>query len=145
MLIAIGNDHAGFPLKKPLMEYLQREGYSVVDCGCDSEEAVDYPDVAKITCDAMIEYGADFAILICGSGVGMCIAANKIRGIRAATTNDVYSARMAKEHNHANVISIGARVVNPEQAKEIVDTFIKSEQQGGRHELRVAKIMELEE
>ena len=142
--IAIGCDHGGFDLKAEISGLLTELGYEIIDCGCYSTASVDYPDIAKVLCDKIIGGECEKGILICGTGIGMSIAANKINGIRCAHCTDTYSAAMAKQHNNANVIAIGARITGSELAKCIVKSWLESEFLGGRHAARVDKIMELE-
>lgn len=143
MEIAIGSDHAGVQLKKEIIALLTAEGYQAIDCGTYSEEAVDYPDIAEITANIVREKKIP-GILICGTGIGISIAANKIPGIRAALCHDLFSARLAREHNDANILAIGSRITGSGLAEEIVKTFIKTDFAAGRHQRRVEKIMALE-
>ena len=143
-MIAIGSDHGGFELKEIIKKYLLEHGYDVKDFGVNTTESVDYPDMAYPVCMSVVENECDKGILICGTGIGISIAANKVHGIRAALCSDCYSARMAKEHNNANVMVLGGRVIGSELAKEIVQTWLDAEFQGGRHENRVNKIHEIE-
>ncbi len=145
MDIAIGNDHAGYEMKNYLMDYLQSEGHGVIDCGCYSAEEVDFVDIAEVACDTLLKDSAiDFLILVCGTGAGICMAANKIHGIRGVTANDTFTAQMAKEHNHANVICLGARIISNELAKEIINIYMSREPLGGKYQRRVSKLTELE-
>ncbi len=143
-MIAIGSDHGGYELKEHIREYLKGKGIDVKDYGVYNENSVDYPDCARPVCEAVINGEADKGILICGTGIGISIAANKFKGIRAALCGDVYSAKMSKEHNNANVICLGGRVTGRELAFMIVDAWLDAEFQGGRHEGRVAKIHAIE-
>jgi ribose 5-phosphate isomerase B len=143
--IAIGADHAGFDLKAHLIDVLQNGGHDVVDHGTDSTEAVDYPPICAAVGRTVRDGGAELGIVIGGSGQGEQISANKVRGVRAALCNDLYTARMARAHNDANVLSIGARVVGTGLAEEILATFLATEFEGGRHARRVAQITDLEE
>lgn len=143
--IAVGADHGGYELKAFLMERLIQEGYEVIDCGVHAAESADYPDIAAETCKHVLSGNAQFGLVMCGTGIGISISANKIRGIRAALCADTYSARMAREHNDANVIALGGRTVGPELAWDIVQSYLGHTFTGGRHARRVAKIMELEE
>ena len=140
MKIAIGSDHGGFDLKEVIKERLTKDGYEVVDKGIETLQSVDYPDIALTVCKSVIEKECDCGILICGTGIGMSIAANKLDGIRAALCCDTYSARMAKEHNNANIITLGARTIGTELAYEIVKAYLNAQFLGGRHEVRVNKI-----
>lgn len=145
MRIAIGSDHGGFELKEIIVEYLKEKGYEVTDYGIKENERVDYPDYARIVADVVVEKKEDLGILICGTGLGMSIAANKIKGIRAACVSETFSAKMARQHNDANILCFGGRVVGDEVAKTIVDAFLEAEFEGGRHCGRVDKMMDFEE
>jgi ribose 5-phosphate isomerase B len=144
MKIAVGSDHGGLDLKKIVIDVLITDGIEVTDVGTDSSDSVDYPDYAEKVARLVIEKKADLGILVCGTGIGMSIAANKVRGIRAALAWDVYTARMARRHNNANILTIGGRVTGPELAREIVRTFIREPYDGGRHDARINKISEIE-
>lgn len=144
MKIAIGSDHAGFALKEYIKRHLSEKGYFAEDFGCDSEEPVDYPDVSKAVSQSVAEGRHDFGILICGTGIGTSITANKVKGVRAALCYDKYTAEMSRAHNDANILTIGGRTTSFSSAAEIVDTFLKTEFEGGRHERRVNKITGLE-
>lgn len=144
MKIAIGSDHGGINHKTYIKEFLTEKGYTYVDFGTNSTESVDYPDIAKSVSEAVRDQDFDCGILICGTGIGMSIAANKVDGIRAAHVTDTYSARMARQHNDAQIICLGERITGPDLALEIVDAYLKQEHLGGRHAIRVAKIMEIE-
>lgn len=144
-MIAIGSDHGGLELKNHIKGHLLERGISVKDFGVFTEDSVDYPDCAKPVCEAVLSGGGEVkGILCCGTGIGISIAANKFKGIRAALCSDVFSAKMAKEHNNANVICLGGRVTGRELAFMIADTWLDAEFQGGRHADRIAKIHELE-
>lgn len=143
-MIAIGSDHGGYELKEEIKKHLLEQGYDLKDFGVDKPVSVDYPDIAHPLCMSIVDGECDRGILVCGTGIGISMAANKVHGIRAALCGDCYSARMAKEHNNANVIALGGRVTGPDLAKEIVDTWLKAEFQGGRHQNRVDKIHKLE-
>ncbi len=145
MKIAIGSDHAGFKLKEAIKEFLEEKGIEVVDFGAHSEERVDYPDYAIPVAESVAKGEEDFGILICGTGIGMSIAANKVKGIRASLVSDVYSAHSAREHNNANVLCMGGRVLGIELAKEITNTWLNAKFQAGRHERRIKKIMDYEQ
>ena len=139
--VAIGSDEAGFRLKAILVDLLQQEeGLEVVDFGCHSEDPVDYPDVAFELANAVARGEHDRGILICGTGIGMAIAANKVPGVRAAQAHDAYSAERARKSNDAQVLTLGARVIGPELAKSIVRTWLRSEFAGGGSARKVAKI-----
>jgi len=140
-MIAIGCDHGGYELKKEIIGYLEKEGFDYKDFGTDSDNAVDYPDIAKPVAQAVIAGEADKGILICGTGIGISIAANKIKGIRAALVHDVFSAEATRLHNDANVLCMGGRVVAGGLAIKITDTFLNTEFSGAeRHARRVSKI-----
>ena len=124
MKICIGSDHGGYALKLELSEHLKTRGFEVSDVGCDSDASCDYPIYAKAVTDIITEKKADLGILVCGTGIGMSMAANKVEGIRAALCHDVFSAKATREHNNANILCMGARVVGPGLAEMIVDTFI---------------------
>ncbi|MDR1116694.1 MAG: ribose 5-phosphate isomerase B [Oscillospiraceae bacterium] len=143
-MIAFACDHLAVDLKKELMEYVGSLGYECRDYGANSTERVDYPDYALAAADAVVSGECDRGILICGTGVGIGIAANKVKGIRCVTCSDCYSAKMSREHNDANMISIGARVVGNELAKMIIKAWLDAEFEGGRHQVRVDKIMSIE-
>ncbi len=144
MRISLGSDHAGYDLKSHLVEFLGAAGHDIVDCGTDSTESVDYPEFCANAARAVVAGDADFAIVMGGSGQGEQLAANKVKGVRAALCNDLYTARMAREHNDANVLSIGARVVGVGLAEEIVTLFLTTEFEGGRHQRRVDQVMAIE-
>lgn len=142
--IAIGADHAGYDLKQHLVARLRGLGHEVADLGTNSAESVDYPPYCAAVGRAVRDGSADLGIVLGGSGQGEQLAANKVRGVRAALCNDLYTARMARAHNDANVLSIGARVVGIGLAEEIVTTFLSTAFEGGRHARRVAQLTELE-
>ena len=149
MRIAIGADHGGFTLKENLLEYLRQQEVEVLDFGTDSLNSVDYPDFAEAVGKAIQEGKADRGILICGSGVGVCIAANKMKGVYAGLCHDTYSARQGVEHDDMNVLCLGGRVVGDELARLLVSNFIEAEYQGDkpagkRHDQRVKKIKAIE-
>jgi ribose 5-phosphate isomerase B len=143
--IAIGSDHAGYPLKTHLVETLRSLGHDVVDLGTDSEDPVDYPPICAAVGQAVAKREAERGIVLGGSGQGEQMAANKVRGVRAALCNDLYTARMSRQHNDANVLSIGGRIVAPQLADEILTLWLTTPFDGGRHERRVAQIAEIEE
>lgn len=145
MNIALGSDHAGLSLKKEIIKYLKKGNYEFTDFGTFTEESCDYPDYAEKVADEVAGGRFTYGILICGTGIGISIAANKIHGIRAALCSDTFSAHASREHNNANILAMGERVVGPGLACDIVDTFLKAEFLGERHERRVNKIMKLEE
>ena len=143
--IFIGADSAGFPLKEEVKEYLITKGYDVVDCGTDSTASCHYPEFANAVCEKVkCELNTSYGILICGTGIGMSMCANKHKGIRAALCSDTYSAKMTRQHNDANVLCIGARVIGSCLALDIIDTFLAHDFEGGRHATRVDMMMEIE-
>ncbi|MEM7092131.1 MAG: ribose 5-phosphate isomerase B [Actinomycetota bacterium] len=144
MRISIGSDHAGYDLKQHLITFLEGQGHTVRDHGTDSPDSVDYPPFCADVARAVVAGDADFGIVMGGSGQGEQIAANKVTGARAALCNDLYLARMAREHNNANVLSIGGRVVGTGLAEEIVSLFLATEFEGGRHQRRIDLISEIE-
>lgn len=145
MNIVIGADHGGFDLKTVLIEYLKKLGHAVRDLGTYNSEPVDYPDYARTVANALIDERGERGIIICGSGVGACVAANKFPGIRAAICHDTFSARQGVEDDNMNLLCLGARVVGPELAKEIVRTFLDASFSGAeRHRRRLAKVEEIE-
>lgn len=150
MIIAIATDHAGFPLKQVLLEHVRSLGHDILDMGTDSTRPVDYPDYAEKLGLALRARQAERGILLCGSGVGACIAANKMKGIYACVCHDTYSARQGVEHDDMNVLCLGAKVIGPEMGKDIVAAFLAARYWGQdpgqeRHARRVAKIRKLEE
>ncbi|MCL2665128.1 MAG: ribose 5-phosphate isomerase B [Defluviitaleaceae bacterium] len=144
MNIAIANDHVAVELKKILAEHLMSKGHSVTDCGTNSGDRVDYPIYAKLVADEIKNGSCERGILICGSGVGMCIAANKFAGIRAVVCSEPYSAKLSREHNFTNILCMGARVIGIETAKMIADIWIEAEFEGGRHAERLDMIKNFE-
>lgn len=145
-MIGLGCDHGGYALKEELKRHLEEEGIACRDFGCDSQKAVDYPVYAEKVARAVASGECSEGILICGTGIGMCIAANKIPGVRAALCHDCFSAQATKEHNNANVLTMGARVVGPGLALKIADTFLQTSfSQDERHIRRIAMIEGLEE
>lgn len=143
-MLAIGSDHGGVNLKRAINGLLEKRGMEYRDFGTFDTGSVDYPDIAKQVAEAVARGEAEKGILICGTGIGMSIAANKIKGIRAAHVTDTYSARMTREHNNANIICLGERVTGVDLALEIVNAYLDAEFQGGRHQARVDKITLLE-
>lgn len=143
MKVAIGSDHAGYELKQEIMNQLNGSGYEWIDCGTFSSESVDYPDIAEAVA-FKVRQESIFGVLICGTGTGISIAANKFPGIRAAACHDTYTARMAREHNDANIIAMGARTTASELALQMVEIFLKTDFQAGRHSKRVEKISNIE-
>lgn len=148
MKIAIASDHGGFDLKSRVIVYLKKRNITVEDLGNEGAESVDYPDYAIKVAEKVSQGDADAGLLMCGTGVGMCIAANKFKGVRAAVVSESYSARMAKEHNDANVLCLGGRVLDSEKdaarAEEIVAAWLDAKFEGGRHDRRLDKIREIE-
>ena len=145
MKIAVGSDHAGFELKQEVAAQLRKDGYEVVDVGTDSTAAVDYPDYAEKVALAVTEGRAERAVLVCGSGVGACVAANKVPGIRAAICHDVYSAHQGVEHDDMNVLVLGGRIIGPAIAHELVEAFAKARYTAEeRHARRLAKVLAIE-
>lgn len=144
MKIAMAADHGGYELKNILRDYLTKKGHEVKDLGTNSPDSVDYPDFAELCCKEIISNNADFGILVCGTGVGISIAANKIDGIRCGLCPSKEIAALVKQHNNANVIALGGRFTNAEDAKDIVDSYMSAEFEGGRHQGRIDKIMNLE-
>ncbi len=143
-MLVIGSDHGGFELKGHVIKYLESKGIEYTDVGTYSEDSCDYPDIAKKACDMVVSGEAQKGILICGTGIGISMAANKVKGIRAALCSDVYSAKMTRVHNDANVLCMGGRVLGRELAFMIVDAFLENEFEGGRHQNRIEKIHALE-
>lgn len=139
MEIAIGADHGGFELKQTLVAKLNDLGHGVIDLGTDSAASVDYPDFAEQVCDQVLNGKAQYGILVCGTGIGMSMAANKYRGIRAALCDNEYSARMSREHNNANILCLGDRVLGKGLAENIVEVWLSASFEGGRHQRRVDK------
>ena len=145
MKLAIGNDHVAVEMKKEIKEYLEEKGYEVINVGTDSTERFNYPvsgyKVAKMVADGEVDGG----ILICGTGVGISLSTNKVRGIRACVCSDPYTAKLSKQHNNTNIIAFGARVIGIETAKMIVDEWLNAKYEGGRHQVRIDQIKEIEE
>jgi ribose 5-phosphate isomerase B len=144
MKIALGADHAGFELKEQLKQHLVSSGLQVDDRGTTSDQSVDYPDFARVVGEQVVAQQADFGILVCGSGIGMAIAANKVPGVRAANVTSAEAAKLSREHNNANVLTLGARMLDPATATKIVDAWLATEFAGGRHQRRIEKISQLE-
>ena len=142
--IALGADHAGFELKEALKSWLIEQGYQVLDLGTHSPESVDYPDYALQVGEAVAAHKVDRGVLICGTGIGMAMAANKVPGVRAALCSDQYTARMSREHNDANVLTLGGRLMGPDMAVEILSLWLTTEFAGERHQRRVDKITSIE-
>ena len=144
MLIAVGTDHRGFPIRTKIIELLERLGHEVDDEGTFTNESVDYPDIAALVAEKISRGEVDRGILVCGTGLGMCIAANKVRGIRAAHCYNAFTARRARQHNDANILCMGGRITTPTVAIAIVEAFLKAEFERGRHARRVEKITAIE-
>ena len=145
MKIAIGNDHAAIELKTHILEHLKtKPNISVTDLGAQDTNGADYPEYAYIVAKGITNGEYDFGLLLCGTGAGMCIGANKVSGIRAVVCSDTYTAHLSREHNDANVLCMGARVVGSELAKSILDEFLEAEFKGGRHQQRVDMLMDIE-
>ncbi len=143
-MIAIGSDHGGFALKEEIKQHLTERGIEFIDFGTDSEQSCDYPVYAEKVCNAVVSGEAEKGILCCGTGIGMSMAANKIKGIRCACCGDCFSAEMTRRHNDANVIAMGGRVVGAGLALKMVDLFLDTPFEGGRHARRVGMVMDLE-
>jgi RpiB/LacA/LacB family sugar-phosphate isomerase len=143
MKIVIGSDHAGVDLKKEIVDYLKEDGYEIIDCGTYTYESVDYPDIAEKVAIEVLN-NKIFGVLICGTGIGISMAANKIPGIRAAVCSNIFNARLAREHNDANILAIGARVIGNGLALDILKNFLKTDFLAGRHLQRVEKIKAIE-
>ena len=144
MKIALGADHAGFPLKERVKQWLLEQRVQVDDKGTFSNESVDYPDFARLVGEAVAAKQTDRGILVCGSGIGMSIAAHKVPGVRAANPHPVFEAQMSREHNDANVLTLGARVLTEDEAHGILDMWLRTKFAGGRHQRRVDKISQIE-
>ena len=144
-MYAIGSDHGGYALKQEIMKHLTERGIEYRDYGTFSTDSCDYPDYGEAVGRAVASGECERGIVVCGTGIGISIAANKVHGVRCALCGDCFIAQMAREHNDANVLALGARVLGPGLALKIVDTFLDAEFQGGRHARRVAKIMALED
>lgn len=145
MKIAIGNDHAAVEMKNQIVDYLLEKGYEVENFGTDTNESCNYPVYGEAVARAVAEKNADLGILICGTGVGISLAANKVKGIRAVVCSEPLTARLSKQHNNTNVLAFGARIIGIETAKMIVDEWLGAEFEGGRHQTRVDMIMAIEE
>ncbi|MCQ2435764.1 MAG: ribose 5-phosphate isomerase B [Clostridia bacterium] len=144
MKIGIGNDHSAVEMKNQIRKHLESKGYEVVNYGTDSTESSNYPVYGEAVANAVVSGEVDLGVLICGTGVGISLAANKVNGIRACVCSEPYSARLSREHNNSNIIAFGARVIGIEMAKMIVDEWLSAEYQGGRHQARVDMITEIE-
>jgi ribose 5-phosphate isomerase B len=144
MKIALGADHAGYELKNRVKQYLQQKGIEVQDEGTQNGDSVDYPDFARLVAHDVSEQRADFGLLVCGSGIGMAMAANKVAGIRAVNASNEQEAQLSREHNNANVLTLGARLLKDAEAMAIVDRWLATPFAGGRHERRVEKMASLD-
>ncbi|OGC77786.1 MAG: ribose 5-phosphate isomerase B [candidate division Zixibacteria bacterium RBG_16_50_21] len=145
MKVALGADHAGYELKEKVKKYLSSKGVETIDMGTNSTESVDYPDFATQVALMVSKREADWGVLVCKSGIGMSIAANKIAGVRAALSHTVEDAQLARGHNDANVLALSGAFTTEEEAKKIIDTWLETKFEGGRHERRVSKIKNLED
>lgn len=143
-MYAIGNDHTGVALKEIVIKFLEEKGIQVKDFGTQSTEASNYPEIAEAVSNSIVSGECERGILICGTGVGMSIAANKVKGIRALVCSEPFSAKLSKQHNNSNILCFGARVVGSEMAKMIVENWVDAEYQGGRHQTRVDMITDIE-
>ncbi len=144
-MIAIASDHGGLGLKTAIVEKLQQRNIAYVDHGTHKQDSVDYPDYAALVAKAVTSGAAEAGILICGTGIGMSIAANKFPGIRAALVHDEFTAQMAREHNNANILVLGGRLLSPEQGQKLVEVWLDADYEGGRHQNRLDKIAALEQ
>ena len=140
LVIAFGCDHAGYLLKNKLIDFAEKQKYVVVDCGTVDHHSVDYPDFAERVVKKVLEQQADRGVLICGTGIGMCMAANRHQGIRAACCYDAYQTFMARQHNNANILCLGARILDEKTAFECLITFLQTDFEAGRHQRRIDKI-----
>ena len=143
MKIAVASDHGGFALKETIKEHLLERGFEVEDLGTDSEKSVDYPAYGKACSEAVAGGKADLGVVVCGTGIGISIAANKVKGIRCGLCTSVEMARLAKQHNNANVLALGGRTTSPELAVQIIDTWLDTEFEGGRHQRRTGMLDEM--
>ena len=144
MRIALAADHGGYQLKEELKKHLASTGMQFLDFGTDTEASCDYPDYGKLAAKAVVDGDAEFGVVICKSGIGMSIVANKVKGVRCGTCHSEQDAALARQHNHANVLSLAANKLSPELAAEILEAFVRTEPEGGRHKRRVDKIAQLE-
>lgn len=144
MKIAIGNDHVALSMKWEIVQYLENQGHEIINLGTDSSERCNYPVYGEAVANAVVSNQADCGILICGTGIGISLAANKVNGIRACVCSEPYSARLSRQHNNTNVLAFGARVVGVELAKMIIDAWLGATYEGGRHAERVAMLTEIE-
>ena len=144
MKVVVGSDHGGFELKEVLKNHLIEKGFDVLDVGAYDTNSVDYPDIAIKACEKVVGDECAWGVLVCGTGIGISIAANKVLGIRCALVSNEYSAEMTKRHNNANMLAFGGRVTGPDLAKNILDAYINAEFEGGRHQGRLDKIKAIE-
>ena len=144
MKVVVGSDHGGFELKEVLKKHLEDKGIDVTDVGAYDTNSVDYPDIAVKACEKVTSGECSWGILVCGTGIGISMAANKVDGIRCALVSNEYSAEMTKRHNNANMLAFGGRVTGPDLAKSILDAYINAEFEGGRHQKRIDKISAIE-
>lgn len=142
--VVLGADHGGYELKNRIAEHLRVRGYEIVNMGVDAPDSVDYPDIAEKTCLEFKKGGYEFGVVCCGTGIGISISANKVKGIRCALPQNIFAAQMSREHNDANFIAFGGRIEYSQPVEKMIDAFIDAEFQGGRHNRRVDKIMALE-
>lgn len=145
MKVAVGCDHGGFSLKNEVIKHLESKGFECKDFGTYSEDSCDYPDISIKVAESVVSKECELGVLVCGTGIGISIAANKVPGIRAALCGDTFSAKATRQHNNANILALGQRVTGTGLALEIVDAFFSSEFEGGRHENRISKISAIEE
>lgn len=143
-MLAIGSDHGGFELKQAVIKYLEEKNIEYKDFGCYDTNSVDYPDIAYKTCEGIVSGECERGLLFCGTGIGISMSANKVKGIRAACCSDYFSAKYTRLHNNANVLCMGGRVVGAGLACELVDIFLNTEFEGGRHQRRIDKMMQIE-
>ena len=144
MLVAVASDHGGYALKEKVKDYLRQRGDKIVDLGTTSEESVDYPIYGKACAEAVASGKAERGIVCCGTGIGISMAANKVKGVRAAVVNNEFGAEMTRRHNHANILCMGGRVMSEEDAVKYTDIFLNTPEEGGRHDKRVAMLTEIE-
>lgn len=143
-MISLASDHGGYPLKEHIKAYLTAQGLSVLDCGCSSQESCDYPVFAQEAAEAVADGRCERGIVICTTGIGVSISANKVKGVRCALCSEPYSAEMTRRHNDANMLAMGAGLIGANMAERIVDVFLKTEFEGGRHARRVDLMMDIE-
>ena len=143
MKLSVGCDHGGYELKEAVLKHLDEKGIAYIDCGCHGE-SVDYPVIAKEVCSHIVSGECECGLLFCGTGIGISMAANKVKGMRAACCSDYYSAKYTKMHNNANVLCMGGRVLGPGAACELVDVYLETEYEGGRHQRRIDMLTELD-